>query len=112
MSKKKPTKVELTKALSRLTDRSVFDDIIKEIEPSEIPAEFIDYISIHYKDGTVVDLYGEDLRHPIPVNKNAKWKEMEESFKNINEVKIYVNTEHLEIIIDEYLDDILGKHFS
>lgn len=109
MAKKSTTSFNLDKAISRIAKPSVFDRIVKEIEAKEIPAKYIEQILVQYYDGNVVELSGSELTHPIPLNKNISWDVMEESFKKMRDVKIFINTDSLEKDINEEVEKILGS---
>ena len=110
MSKKTTTSFNLDKAISRISHPSVFDRIVKEIDAKEIPAKYIESILVQYYDGNVIELHGDEITCPIPLNKNASWQAMEDSFKKMRDVKIFVNTAKLEIDINVLVEDFLGKY--
>lgn len=110
MAKKTTTSFNIDKAISRIAKPSVFDRIVKEIEAKEIPAKYIEQILVQYYDGNVVELSGTELTHPIPVNRSANWEEMEESFKKMRDVKIFINTDRLEKDINEQVEKLLGSY--
>jgi hypothetical protein len=110
MSKKTTTSFNLDKAISRITKPSVFDRIVKEIDAKEIPAKYIEQILVQYYDGNVIELSGSELTHPIPVNRNISWEVMEDSFKKMRDVKIFINTDKLEKDINEEVEKFLGNY--
>lgn len=110
MAKKTTTSFNIDKAISRIAKPSVFDRIVKEIDAKEIPAKYIEQILVQYYDGNVVELSGNELTHPIPLNKNASWEVMQDSFKKMRDVKIFINTESLEKDINEEVEKILGNY--
>lgn len=107
---KKMTSFNIDNAVSRISKPSVFDRIVKEIDAKEIPTRFIDSIIVQYYDGNIVELRGDELTNPIPVNKNASWEVMEDSFKKMKDVKIFLSTDRLEIDINILVEKYLGKH--
>ena len=110
MSKKSVTSFNLDKAISRIAKPSVFDRIVKEIVAKEIPAKYIEQILVQYYDGNVVEISGADLTHPIPMNRNISWEKMEESFKKMRDVKVFINTDILERDINEMVEKVLGSY--
>jgi hypothetical protein len=110
MAKKTTTSFNIDKAISRIAKPSVFDRIVKEIEAKEIPAKYVEQILVQYYDGNIVELSGKEITHPIPVNKNATWAAMEDSFKKMRDVKIFINTDRLEKDINEEVEKILGNY--
>lgn len=105
---KKTTSFNIDNAISRIAKPSVFDRIVKEIDAKEIPAKYIEQILVQYYDGNVVELSGAEITHPIPMNKNISWDVMEDSFKQMRDVKIFVNTDKLEKDINEEVEKLLG----
>jgi hypothetical protein len=110
MSKKATTSFNIDNAISRISKPSVFDRIVKEIDAKEIPSKYVEQILVQYYDGNVVELKGNELTHPIPVNKNATWETMEDSFKKMRDVRIFINTDKLEKDINSLVEKYLGKH--
>jgi len=110
MEKKDLTNFSMDKAISRITKPSVFDRIVKEIDAREIPTRYVEQIVVQYYDGNVIELKGAELTHPIPVNRSATWETMEGSFKKMKDVRIFINTEKLEIDINAMVEDYLGKY--
>lgn len=109
MAKKVPN-FSIDKALGRIIRPSVFDRIVKEIDANEIPAKYVEQILVQYYDGNVVELSGDELTHPIPMNKDASWDKMEESFKKMRDVKVFISTEKLEIDINIMVEEFIGKY--
>lgn len=110
MSKKTTTSFNLDRAISRIAKPSVFDRIVKEIDVKEVPAIYVEQILVQYYDGNVVELKGNEITHPIPMNKNISWNVMEDSFKKMKDVKVFINTDRLEKDINEAVEKILGSH--
>lgn len=110
MSKKSITSFNLDKAISRIAKPSVFDRIVKEVEAKEIPAKYIEQVLVQYYDGSVVELSGNELTHPIPLNKNLSWEDMEESFKKMRDVKVFINTDRLEKDVNELVEKLLSNY--
>lgn len=107
---KKITSFNIDKAISRIAKPSVFDRIVKEVDAKEIPVKYIESVLVQYYDGNVVELTGSQLTHPIPMNKNISPGSMEESFKKMRDVKIFISTEKLEKDVNTLLEEILGKY--
>jgi hypothetical protein len=107
---KKITSFNIDKAISRIAKPSVFDRIVKEIEAKEIPVKYIETILVQYYDGNVVELSGSQLTHPIPMNKNPVWENMEDSFKKMRDVKIFIATDRLEADVNVLVEQLLGGH--
>jgi hypothetical protein len=110
MAKKTTTSFNLDRAINRIAKPSVFDRIVKEIDAKEIPAKYIESILVQYYDGNVVELSGDEISHPIPLNKNASWDAMEDSFKKMRDVRVFISTDRLEADVNELVEQILGNH--
>ena len=106
----KKTSFSLDNALSRIVKPSIFDRIVKEIDAKEVPVRYVQQILVQYYDGNVVEIKGEDLTQPIPMNKNMSWGTMEESFKKMRDVKVFINTDCLEKDVNELVEKILGSY--
>ena len=106
---KKITNFSLDKAINRIARPSVFDRIVKEIDAVEIPAKYVEQILVQYYDGNVVELSGDEITHPIPMNKSSSWDKMEESYKKMRDVKVFINTDALERDINELVEKYLGS---
>lgn len=107
---KKVTSISLDNVISRIAKPSVFDRIVKEIDASEVPSKYVQQILVQYYDGSVVELKGEELTHPIPVNKAASSENMKDSFKQMRDVKVFINIDALEKDINELVEQYLGSH--
>lgn len=110
MEKKTTISFNIDKAISRIAKPSVFDRLVREVEAKEIPIKYIEQILIQYHDGSVVELKGKDLAHPIPINKNISWDEMESAFKKMRDVKVFISTDQLETDVNDLVENLLGKH--
>jgi len=100
----------LDKAISRIAKPSVFDRIVKEIDAKEIPAKYVEQILVQYYDGNVVELKGDEITHPIPLNKNASMEAMQDSYKKMRDVKVFIDTEKLEQDVNEVVEKLLGSY--
>lgn len=108
MSNKK-TNFELDKTLKKMLTPSIFDRLVKEVDASEIPTEYIDRISVFYNDGNIVELSGNEITHPVPVNKTGSGEEMDDSFNSMREVKVFIDTSKLEMDVNKEVEALLGK---
>lgn len=108
MPQKKIHNIEIDKALERIIAPSIFDQLVKEIDANEIPTEYIERIVVYYNNGTVVELSGEEISCPVPVNRGGSAEDMDEPFKKMREVKVFVNTEKLEKDVNVLVDDVFG----
>lgn len=105
----KRSQFDIEKVLEQLASPSVFDRFVKEIEVDEIPIKYIDSIMVFYHDGKIVELRGDDIKNPIPVNREATWESMSEVFKEMREVKVYINILQLEEDVNKELEKYTGN---
>lgn len=90
----------------------VFNRIISEINATEIPTAYIEKITVTFVDGNVVELTGDEITHPVPINRKSNWNELQRKFKAVQEVKVFVKTAQLEREINAQIMKRLGKYFS
>ena len=102
-------KFVLSHSLDSLTNESFFDKLIKEINPGEIPAKYIHWMTVVYINGETVNLTGKEISHPIPLNKNASLKELETSFKKVKNIKVFINTRKLEYDVNRKIKHLLDN---
>jgi hypothetical protein len=107
---RKITSFNLDKSVGKLAKPSVFDQIVKEIEATEIPAKYVEQILVQYHDGNIVELNKAEISQPIPLNKDASWEAMEDEFKKMKDVKVFINIDDLEKDINVLVENILGNH--
>jgi hypothetical protein len=108
MAKKTVTSVNINKAISRTSKPSVFDMIVKEIDPSEIPLVYIDRILIQYTDENIEELKGKDLLSPIMINRKVLLSMLSKPFKQMKNVEIFINSDKLEDDINAKVENYLG----
>lgn len=88
---------------------SSFAKIIKEIDADEVPPEYIERISVSFHDGSKIDLTGESVTNPIPIADKGNWRELEEAYKKLSEVKVYIDAFKLEQDVNVKVEEYLGK---
>ncbi len=110
MAKKTSTGFNVDNAIGRIMRPSVFDRLVKEIDAHEIPAKYVEHLLVQYHDGNVIEIGNEEITKPIPLNKNITWTQMDESFKKIRDVRVFINTDILEKDINELVEDLLGPY--
>ena len=105
-----PEKDNINKALSNIANPSVFNRIVREIDPTHIPTEYIERITVFFNDGDSIDLTGDEIDMPIPLNKAGKWDQMDDSYTKIREVKVFIDTVKLERDINKQVDKLFRKY--
>jgi hypothetical protein len=89
-------------------------DLIREIDITQVPFEFISHMEVKYNNGSVVRVDGDDITDPIIIlhsrpNNNKRFDTL---FKNISNIKIYLDFRELEIDMDGYINDIFEKYMA
>jgi hypothetical protein len=110
MSDKKIHYLDVNRAIERIVTPSVFDKIVNEVDASEIPTQYIESILVYYNNGQVIELSGSEITHPVPVNRRGNAEEMEAPYRQMREVKIFINTAKLEKRVNEMVEDLLGGY--
>ena len=105
----KSTRNALRRALDKITKPNVFDEIIKQVTPTNIPTRFIEYVTVLYNDGTSVELKGTDITEPVPVKQYMSGNERKSTRAKMADVKVFINTEALGEEIENSIDDTFRK---
>ena len=58
-----------------------FDRIIEEITPISIPTSFIRGISVVMRNGSIVELNGDDLLSTLPLSGDFSWSDIAANFE-------------------------------
>lgn len=109
-NKKSSINFNIDNAISRIAHPSVFDRIVKEIDVEKIPACFIESIVVQYYDGNVVEISGECFKNPIIMHRNFQYDAVDDEFKKMRDVRVFINTNKLEKEINELVERYLGKY--
>jgi hypothetical protein len=88
---------------------NIYNELIKQITPTQIPAELVQSVIIFYKNGTTFELSGTDLTEPVPVKHKQSPEERGQTRENIDDIKIYVNTEMLAEKIDPVINELFDE---
>ena len=105
------TNFELDKALQRITNPSIFDTFIKEIDIECVPPEYIDRVVVYYSNGSIIELPSKYITSPVPLDLNSKWAKSKEVSESMQEIKVFVDTDKLERDVNILLDKLLSKYF-
>lgn len=92
-----------TKGLSRM---------IKDLDPQKVPARYIEKIILTMPDEQVIELSGEDLTDPIPVEGSIQWNSIKDKFKGVKNIKIIIDVLALEHDIDLLKKEIYQHRFQ
>lgn len=100
----------LQKALKNLVKKNPFDQYIREVETTHIPVEFIQHVTIQYKDGSIVELDGGDVLADVEVNRGSKTPMKDVNNEKIADVRVFVDTIKLQKSIDDKIDELFNRH--
>jgi hypothetical protein len=89
-----------------------FENLLKEVFPSEIPVDMIDSIIIEFKDGNNAKLDHRELSDPLPTSPEKTWATMISAFSNVKQINIIVDVRKVEKTVGNNVADTLGKHFE
>lgn len=107
---KKITGFNVERSPNSVTRSSVFERLVKEVEPTAIPGRYIQTILVKYKDGSSIELKGDEISHPLPVSKDTAKALLDESLKQVSEVKLFLHLDQLEADVNKMVEDVLGRH--
>jgi len=105
----KPSRNDLRRALDRITKPNIYDEIIKQVTPTVVPSKFIEYVTVSYNDGTVVELRGTDITEPVPVKQYQTPEEHKLARNEMADVRVFINTEVLSYEVENSIDDLFRK---
>ena len=89
-----------------------FENLLKQVFPTEIPVTMIDTIIIEFRDGTNAKLDHAELSDPLPTSPNATWQKMISAFSNVAQINIVVDVRKVEKDVGKNVSEMLGKHFD
>lgn len=97
---------EINRALNRISDPSIFDSFIREIDTNEIPPEYIERVTVYYDNGSVIDISRQDIVRPIPVDRDSIWDKIDKCYGKMTEIKIFVDTYKLETDVNASINKL------
>jgi hypothetical protein len=89
-----------------------FDRIIEEITPISIPNSFIRGISVVMRNGSTVELNGDDLLSTLPLSGDFSWSDIAANFEAIEDVEILIDVPGLRQSVVDSVKNILKEHFD
>lgn len=78
---------------------SNFEEMLKQVFPSEIPSQYVDKLIITKTDGNQNELRGEDIEGNIPLSPNHASPLSKIWNKETEKVEIYLNLSKVESVI-------------
>jgi len=89
-----------------------FENLLKEVFPSEIPVDMIDSIILEFKDGTNAKLDHRELKEPLPTTPDKTWNNMISAFSSVKQISIVVDVRKVEKTVGDKVGNMLGKFFK
>lgn len=89
-----------------------FDRLMEEILPMSIPAQFVKQIVVKMKNGSQVELTGEELLQPLPMAENLGWDKLAEHFEQIDDVEVQIDVPGIKHNVVMNVQNILKNHFE
>ena len=89
--------------------QAMFDRFVKDIDVSEVPTKYIEKIVVFDTKGNMIELNKNEIMHPLPINKDGSWESLKRSYKNIKEIKVFVDIPKLEKDINLTVDYLFGS---
>lgn len=110
MAMAKKVSFDLDKTISRISRPSIFDRLVKEIKCIQVPPRYVRSVVVNYYDGKIVEIDGTYLSKPVPMSKDADWTNLDNIFKEMKDLKVYIDVETLENDVNEEVEKLLGKY--
>ena len=98
--------------IANIKTGSVYEDLLAEIDPEEIPPRYIDRVTLTLKDGSVIDIPGEELHSPLPVGDKLNVPIDNAKHPNVESVRIYIDIINLEIDAEKMVAEIFKGKFK
>lgn len=89
-----------------------FENLLKEVFPSNIPVDMIDSIILEFKDGSNAKLDHRELKDPLPTSPDKTWASMINAFSNVKQINIIVDVRKVEKTVGDKVGSMLGKYFE
>lgn len=89
---------------------SIIVELLRDIEISEIPSKYIDSIEVGYSNGMTITLSGAEVKQPIPVIRGGNKKPVDDRFKEVTSVRVFIDLDSMENDINSRIDKMFdGK---
>jgi hypothetical protein len=98
------------KPLNSDDDHHDFDEMMKEVFPTDIPAEFVDQIKVVMKTGQTVMMSKTDILSTRPHQGKIDWNVITQKFsEEIADFEIYMDMKKLKNVVHTNVNRILKK---
>lgn len=87
------------------------NNILAEVNPTEIPKEFIEKISVSFKDGEVVDFNTQSLKENFTMKDMQSWLNQIDTKGNITQVEVALDLDLIYDTIQKDSDNFFAKYF-
>ena len=101
--------LSFNRTLQRIVTPSIFDTFVKEMDVSEVPLKYIEKVVVYYLNGNIVELDGKDVENPLPFNRKVNVEELSKPFREMSEVKVFIDICSLETDVNTSVDYFLGN---
>jgi len=85
---------------------------LRDVNITTIPSDYIKYIEVKYKNGKIIKVNGVDITEPIKIRKYKDTRTLENLFKNISHVKVFLDFEQMQEKIDNIIDNMFQTEFD
>jgi hypothetical protein len=91
--------------------------LLKETVITEIPYQFINHMEVTYTNGSTIHIDGDDVTDPVVIfnqdaNNVKKSERLNTLFKNISNIKIYIDFDLVGKEIDSIIDEVFASEIT
>ena len=105
-----PKNERFNKSIENIIKPNIYDTIIQDVNPTNIPVEFIDYVSVKYNDGSVVKLSAADIDDALMIRRVMGPGNKTSARQDVADVRVFVDTTALRNTVEEMIDICFHKH--
>ena len=107
---KKISGFNVERAADNTARSTVFDRIIKEIEPVEIPAKYVQRLQVHYKDGTTLEIQGDSINQPLPISKDTARALVDDGVRQVQDIRVFLKIDAIETDVNNMVSELLNRY--
>lgn len=87
------------------------NNILAEVNPTEIPKEFIEKISLTFKSGEVVDFNTDKLKENFTMDDMQSWLNRIDTQETITKVEVALDLDLIYDTLEKDSENFLSKYF-